>query len=136
MYREPARYCDRVYASKDYASESSRVAEEIRSGNPRARTLLDVACGASGHREHLQSEFICDGLDVSPEMLDVAQSKVPAVDLHIGGMSEFSLGKKFDVVVCLFSAVGHLVTVDRLNAAVRRMSQHLEPGGVLIVEPW
>ena len=53
MDGEPARYYDRVYASKDYASESSRVAEEIRSRSPGARTLLNVACGAGGHLEPL-----------------------------------------------------------------------------------
>ena len=51
-------------------------------------------------------------------------------------MSSFSLGRAFDVVTCLFSSIGYVGTVERLNGAVATMATHLNPGGVLIVEPW
>jgi hypothetical protein len=39
-------------------------------------------------------------------------------------------------VTCLFSAIGYVKTVERLNRAVACMARHVKPGGALIVEPW
>jgi hypothetical protein len=51
-------------------------------------------------------------------------------------MIEFDLGRRFDVVTCLFSSIGYVLTLDRLDRAVANMAAHLETPGVLIVEPW
>ena len=51
-------------------------------------------------------------------------------------MTAFSLGRRFDVVTCLFSSIGYVGTVERLGDAIAAMAAHLDPGGVLIVEPW
>ena len=39
-------------------------------------------------------------------------------------------------MICLFSSIGYLATVERLRTAVATMAGHLERGGVLVVEPW
>jgi hypothetical protein len=49
---------------------------------------------------------------------------------------DFYLGRRFDVVLCLFSSIGYACTVDRLCAAVITMARHVAPGGVLVIEPW
>ena len=51
-------------------------------------------------------------------------------------MRDFDLGHPFDVVTCLFSSIGYVLTVEGLERAVARMARHLAPGGVLVVEPW
>jgi SAM-dependent methyltransferase len=48
-------------------------------------------------------------------------------------MDAFDIGERFDAVVCLFSSIGY--TSD-LPGAIGSMARHLNPGGVLIVEPW
>jgi hypothetical protein len=40
------------------------------------------------------------------------------------------------VVTCLFSAIGHVLNIDNLRYTIKQMAAHLNPGGVLIVEPW
>ncbi len=136
MYRELAGTYDRIYGEKNYDAESARLIELITDHNPGAQTLLDVACGTGGHLVHLQSKFECEGVDLSQKMIELAQEKLPGMSFHVSDMTEFDLGKRFDAVVCLFSAVGHLKTTDRLNTAVARMASHLEPGGLLAIEPW
>jgi hypothetical protein len=51
-------------------------------------------------------------------------------------MVDFALGRTFDVVTCLFSAIGYVKTLDNLSRAVQCMGQHLSAGGVLMIEPW
>jgi SAM-dependent methyltransferase len=51
-------------------------------------------------------------------------------------MIDFELGQHFDVVTCLFSSIGYVKSLDNLARAVKRMADHLAPGGLLIIEPW
>jgi SAM-dependent methyltransferase len=69
-------------------------------------------------------------------MLERARSRLGDVALHEGDMRDFALGREFDAVTCLFSAIALVRTVEGLGQAVARMTAHLRPGGVLIVEPW
>jgi SAM-dependent methyltransferase len=51
-------------------------------------------------------------------------------------MADFDLGRSFDAVVCMFSSIGYVRTEERLRSALAAMARHLQPGGVLVVEPW
>ena len=131
-----AEIYDAIYAYKDYAGEVARIRDVIEARRPRARTLLDVACGTGKHLELLREHFDVEGLDLSDEQLAVARRRLPGVVLHRADMTTFDLGRRFDAVICLFSAIGYLSSVDAMRSAVASMARHLEPGGVLVVEPW
>ena len=136
MFTRSARIYDAVYAWKDYPREAALVHELVQARRPGAATLLDVACGTGAHLAELRRWYRCEGLDLDPNLLAVARERLPDVPLHEGDMRDFELGRRFDAVTCLFSAIGNLLTVEELEAAVGAMARHLEPGGVLVVEPW
>ena len=127
---------DAIYASvRDYRREAAELDRLIQERKPGARTLLDVACGTGAHLEHL-SGYEAEGLDLDPEMLAVARERLPNVPFHEADMADFDLGKHFDAVVCMSSGIGYVRTEERLGSAIASMARHLEPGGVLVVEPW
>jgi len=136
MYANWARYYDTIYSFKDYSSEADRIRAIVREHNRDARTLLDVACGTGQHLKFLSTNFDSSGVEQSPEMLAVAQTKLRHVPLHQGSMETFDLGRTFDVVTCMFSSVAHVPDVRGLDLAVANMARHLAPAGVLIIEPW
>jgi SAM-dependent methyltransferase len=76
------------------------------------------------------------GLDASPEMLRIAQRRLPGVRLVLDDMRTFRLRRRFDVVSCLFSAIAHLQTKEDVRRTFANFARHLNPGGVAIVEPW
>jgi SAM-dependent methyltransferase len=136
VFSRSARLYDAIYASiRDYPSEAAELDRLIQERWPGARTLLDVACGTGAHLEHL-SGYEVEGLDLDPEMLAVARERLPDVAYHEGDMVSFDLGRRFDAVVCMFSSIGYVQTEERLRSAIASMGRHLEPGGVLVVEPW
>ena len=136
MFSRSARIYDAIYASiRDYPKEAAELDRLIQERRPGARTLLDVACGTGAHLEHLPG-YELEGLDLDPEMLAVARERLPAVTFHEGDMADFDLGKRFDAVVCMFSSIGYVKTEERLRTAAAAFGRHLEPGGVLVVEPW
>ena len=137
MFRHTAEFYDAVYAYKDYAAESRAVHEVVlRYKRSAGNALLDVACGTGAHLAHLRRDYRVEGVDVDAGMVAVARRRLPDVPIHEADMETLALGRRFDVVTCLFSAIGYMKTVDRLERAVRSMARHLVPGGVLVVEPW
>jgi SAM-dependent methyltransferase len=51
-------------------------------------------------------------------------------------MTAFELSREYDVITCLFSAIGYVQTVGNTVKALRNFLNHLRPGGILLVEPW
>jgi ubiquinone/menaquinone biosynthesis C-methylase UbiE len=137
MYTKSIPFYDVIYSFKDYQAEAQNlmdiIREHLQSGGDR---LLDVACGTGKHLEFLKEAYEVEGLDLSLELLKIAQERAPEVLYHQADMMDFDLGKEFDVVTCLFSSIGYVKTLDNLNRAVKCMSNHLIAGGVLIIEPW
>ncbi len=137
MYSESAQLYDAVYSFKNSQKEA-----EILHGlvelhkTSSGRDLLDVACGTGGHIPHLRSHFQIVGLDLDPQMVAISRRKFPELSFHEADMVDFTLKQTFDVVACLFSSIGYVRTEERLFAAVQNMARHLNPGGVLAVEPW
>jgi ubiquinone/menaquinone biosynthesis C-methylase UbiE len=137
LYDRSAEFYDAIYSFKDYEKEAAKLHQLIQKHKRSTdNDLLEVACGTGGHITYLKNNYSVEGLDLNPQMLRLARRKHPDVVFHRGDMVSFKLKKHFDAITCLFSAIGHLKTRRRLGLAVRNMSGHLKPGGVLIVEPW
>lgn len=136
MFTKTAEYYDALYHFKNYEEACNGLHNLIQQHTPQAKSLLDVACGTGKHLEFLQSRYACAGLDLNPELLAVAHKRCPDVPLHQGDMTDFQLPNTFDVVVCLFSSIGYVQTLDNLRKAVTCFTRHLNPGGLLVIEPW
>jgi SAM-dependent methyltransferase len=140
MYTRLADLYDVIYAKKDYATEARLIHGVIdrcaRTPRRDRRTLLDVACGTGVHLSHLRTWYDVEGVELSPWMLNVARRRLPDVPLFQYDMRHFDLGKRFDAVTCLFSAIGYMRSVTELRRAIATMARHVLPDGLVIVEPW
>jgi SAM-dependent methyltransferase len=137
MYDQSARYYDAIYAQKNYAAETAKLRALIAAHRQDpARTLLDVACGSGRHLAELRPWFDIEGVDVSAGLLELARDRLPGVKFHQADMRSFRLDTRYDVVTCLFSAIGYMTTPQDLDAAIANMARHVAPGGLLIIEPW
>lgn len=135
-YRQSAQVYDALSRGKDYAAAAARLHELVQRLTPRASSLLDVACGTGRHLEYLKAHYHVEGFDLSPEMLEIARKRCPDTPLHAANFQDFELGRVFDVVTCLFGAIGYAKTVENLERAIQCMARHVGGGGMLIVEPW
>ncbi len=137
MFTQSAEFYDAIYSWKDYAAEAELACQMIeRYKRAPEKTLLDLACGTGHHLQYLQADFQVAGLDLDAELLKVAQGRCPGVPLSQGDMVDFDLGQQFAVITCLFSSIGYVKTVARLNQTLQTIAAHLLPGGVALVEPW
>jgi ubiquinone/menaquinone biosynthesis C-methylase UbiE len=136
MFNKSASVYDFMYAAVDYEGEAEKLRHRILDMNPQAQTLLDLGCGTGRHLASFARHFAAQGLDMDRGLLAVAEARCPGVRFHCMDMADFALQDRFDVVTCLFSAIGYVQTVDQMRRAVATMARHLNPGGLLIVEPW
>ncbi len=139
MYSESAEFYDLIYASqgKDYSAEARKIHDLAQLYQKSAgNSLLDVACGTGMHAAHLRPYYDVRGIDQDQKMLEMARNNHPGILFEAGDMRNFNFEAKFDVITCLFSSIGYMLTLDDLQKAAANMSEHLKPGGVLFVEPW
>ena len=138
MFSASSEFYDLIYAAlKDYVGEAFQIGSLLHRLNPQCRSILDVACGTGEHARLLAADgFVVDGLDLDPAFVRLAGQKHPAGRFFEADMSDFHLPYRYDAVLCLFSSIGYLQTLDRVTRALSCFREHLKPGGVIAIEPW
>jgi SAM-dependent methyltransferase len=132
LYHDLAWVWELMVADEDYRIEADLVADtldrHVRSGG---KTLLDVACGAGHHDQHLKERYQVTGVDLSPAMLELARHRNPGLRYEVGDMRGFRLGQEFDAVIIL-DALGYSATLQDLQQTLSACAAHLKPGGALL----
>ena len=139
MFSESIEIYDAIYcAMKDYAAEARSIAALIRQHHSKTQTVLDVACGTGEHARHLAAEhgLTVDGIDLEAGFVELAQRKNPAGRFVRADMTGFELGRRYDAVLCMFSSIGYVRTLENVTKTLCQFRAHLEPRGVIVVEPW
>jgi len=136
LHNSLAKYYDRIYSFKDYLDEAVRLQNLIMKYlESEGNMLLDVACGTGLHLKHLKGDFSCIGVDVSKPILKIARKNVTGVAFKEADMKNLNLGKQFDVITCLLSSIGYVLTNSNLEKTIRGFSKHLKKGGLALIEP-
>jgi SAM-dependent methyltransferase len=131
-YERFARFYDA--AMDDPRPRGARVLRSIEGYLPRAASVLELGCGTGSILAQLTALPFLTGLDRSPEMLAVASQKVPAARLLEGDIEEFWLGERFDVVVCVFDTLNHLLTFEAWQSMFDAVYDHLVDDGLFIFD--
>lgn len=138
-FSEYAHLYDLFYAGKDYAAEVKFILELSSMFDLVPKTLLDMGCGTGRHLDEFVKRHIkCDGFDKSPEMLVYARQRLSEdnVTLTKATLADFENGKKYDLVISMFSVFGYLIKNNQLLSGLRTAYKHLLPGGLFIFDGW
>ena len=106
----------------------------IKRHAPKAKTLIELGCGSGSLLKILSNTYSCFGIDLSSQMIRVARKKVPHAEFKVANISKFRLDKKFDVVLCVFDTINHLLTFKEWQALFKHVRDHLNPSGVFIFD--
>ena len=136
-----AKFYDRLMA--DPLLRSRQVMRCIERYHPAASSLLELGCGTAAVLNGLSALDSLAGLDISPNMLDLARARLPGAEFIEGDISSFDLGRRFDVIVCTYDVLNHLTdcglfifdvnTVGHLDKETREQPQVHEFDGNLVV---
>src|SRR6266702_7756303 len=118
----------------DRSPDVARVRSCITRFHPAAGSLLELGCGTGAMLAGLAPAFEVTGVDRSPEMLAIAARTAPGARLILDDMTEFSLGARFDVVICVFDTLNHLPRLADWRAMFDRVHEHLADGGLFVFD--
>lgn len=117
-----------------YLRRQELVARELERLPQSGGELLDVGCGA-GHASAVAgaNNFAYYGVDISPEMIEVAKTSRfnPKAIFALASVEDLPFASdRFDVVLALGSL--EYVRADRQSAALAEISRVLKPGGIFV----
>nr|WP_320049989.1 class I SAM-dependent methyltransferase [uncultured Desulfuromonas sp.] len=133
-----SKYYDALYVKdEEYAPEAAKVKELLsKHGVAPQSDLLILACGTGGHIPYFTDDYQVSGLDLSEDMLAVAEKKFPHLTFHRGNLIDFDVRADFDAMICLYGSIGFVKTVANLRATMHRIAAQLRPNGVALITPW
>jgi SAM-dependent methyltransferase len=123
---------DRVVGPRDDAA--NYLVSLTKRYNPKAKTVLELGCGSGSILKVLTKHYSCEGIDLSSEMLKIARDKAPRATLHRGDITNFDLKRRFDVIICPFDTLNHVISFKGWCSVFRNAHKHLNPGGVFIFD--
>jgi len=97
------------------------------------RTAADIGCGPGNSTELLierYPEAVVMGMDSSPDMIEAARKRLPAVSFELGDISSWDNPGPFDVIL----ANASLQWVPDHAQLLPRLIEKLSPGGVLAIQ--
>jgi SAM-dependent methyltransferase len=119
----------------DSATEAAFIHDIIERRHGRAATLLDLACGTGSITALLAGAYQVSGLDISPGMLAVAREKLPGrTRLYLADMTSFRLDARFDVVLCAYQGINHLLSLAAWQSSFDCACEHLKDGGLFVFD--
>jgi SAM-dependent methyltransferase len=98
-------------------------------------SLLELGIGTGLFAIPLhEAGFDVEGLEISQVMIDVVTSRAPGLAVHLGDMRDFTINNKYDAILALSSVLVFVANEPEIKQCLQRCHEHLEPGGVLLLE--
>ena len=138
-YRCFANYYDRLTDNVEYKKRADYFRTLLSASGISGGILVDLACG-TGSLLFEMAAFGYDaiGIDSSPEMLSIAQSKMPEEGkkplLLCQDMRTLDLYGTVDAVICSLDSINHLTKPEDVKETFKRVSLFLNPGGIFIFD--
>ena len=130
---------DRLTNDVDYEATVAFYFDILKRENLRPRTCVDLACGTGSVTVLLAEKGLeVTGVDLSEEMLTVAQQKAAAMvnmpRFVCQPLQELYLPRGVDLAVCALDSLDYVTDPDDCAEAIRRVYKALNPGGIFIFD--
>ena len=128
-------YFDEVVSSLDYDLWLEFIEPYLKNGD----TILDLACGSGTLLTMLKLKgYDCEGLDLSSDIIDIANEKAKInhlrIPYYVEDMTDFNLNKQYDMITCFFDSVNFLKTKEDIDNMFTCVKKHLKKGGLFIFD--
>ncbi|MDD6727725.1 MAG: class I SAM-dependent methyltransferase [Eubacteriales bacterium] len=135
-YNTFAQFYDSLTENVEYSERTDYILSLYNSAGGKVGNVLDLACGTGSVALNLTEKgFNVIGLDLSAEMLSVADSKAQGdVKFVCGDMTDFSFNKRFNLCVCCLDSINHLTDLSAVQKCFDCVYNSLENDGIFIFD--
>ncbi|MBU1137092.1 class I SAM-dependent methyltransferase [Patescibacteria group bacterium] len=131
-YNSFAKFYDAVMGNRSL--EYKIVKDLILKYHQKSEKVLEIGCGTGSILEKLSRKYQVCGIDISKEMLNIAKKKMPHIRLFRQDMTKFVILEKFDVILCLFDSINHLINYEDWKKVFLNTKKHLKDSGIFIFD--
>ncbi len=110
------------------------IEKSIKQHKPKAKKVLELACGTGSILKLLEKKYQVFGLDLSSGMLSLAKKKVKSGKFFHQDMTKFTINEKFDVILCVFDSINHLLKFSQWQQVFSKVDQQLTEDGIFIFD--
>lgn len=134
-YQEFPEYFDSHNINEETNNKNEVIEKLLRKQN--IKSVLDITCGTGSQVFYLAERgYEIIGNDFSPGLIKIAREKAVQLNLDIsfvdGDMRDVKLGK-FDAVISIFSAIGHLNKTD-FEIALQNIYSNINDEGLYVFD--
>ncbi|MBE7030943.1 MAG: class I SAM-dependent methyltransferase [Ruminococcaceae bacterium] len=137
-YTDFAYLYDRLTDDVDYTAWADYLEQLFaKFCTQKPQLVCDLACGTGSICAELSKRgYDMTGIDLSPDMLDVAAQKsvgLPVLYLN-QDITTFELYGTMDAILCLLDSVNYITDPDGVAHMMKLVKNYLNPGGVFIFD--
>ena len=132
QYKNFSKVYDLFSTNYDWCFEFIEKAIQDYADKP--ESILELACGTGNILQHFAGKYDISGLDISTSQLEYARKKLPDTPLFQGDMSEFNLHRKYDVILCMFDSINHILKYEGWVNTFKCVRNHLNPHGIFMFD--
>lgn len=134
-YQQMPEYFDAHNVSEETAAKNAIIEKLLK--EQQVKSVLDMTCGTGSQVFHLAERgYEVVGSDFSPALIKMARHKADKIGKNItfidGDMRVLNVGK-FDAVITIFNAIGHVTKAD-FEKTLQNIHANLKDGGVYIFD--
>lgn len=134
-YQQMPEYFDAHNIGEQTETKNALIEKLLK--EQKVKTVLDMTCGTGSQVFYLAERgYEVVGSDFSPALIEQARSKTKKMNRDItfidGDMRNMKVGK-FDAVITIFNAIGHVTKVD-FEKTLKNIHANLKDGGVYIFD--
>lgn len=138
-YNEFARVYDILTDNVGYDERSTYYLDILKKFGITHGILLDLACGTGSFSVRFAKKgFEVIGIDISPEMLSIAQQNAYESGSNIlflcQDMRNIDLFGTVDAAVCALDSINHLTDINDVLDTFKAVSLFMNPGGVFVFD--
>ena len=129
MEKSFADFYDEMMAYVDYDRWVKLINDRI--GNTiNGKKIMEIGCGTGEISKRLADcgYEVC-GIDISEEMLKIAGTKYPNLNIKKEDMRTIKIESEFDAIVCVFDALNYLQNFEELKLSFENIKRALKPNG-------
>lgn len=132
MYTSFAENYDLLMQDVDYTARTEYLLSVFEKYSKRPTLMLDLACGTGSFSNEFAKKGIqVIGVDISPEMLNIAKEKSEKENMDVlylcQDASELDLYGTVDGAICCMDSINHITEREVLKEAFKKVSLFLEP---------
>ncbi len=134
LYEHFAEIYEKLNVSADYENRAEYVLSLFERFDKKPTLLLDLCCGTGSFtKEFYKHNIDCIGVDISPDMLNIAKEKSPALFI-CQKAEELELYGTVDGAVCMLDSINHITNKRQLKKAFKKVHLFLEPERLFIFD--